>query len=104
MKTWCSNGVPCAQVVLDAGVRIGLGSDSGVGLRIPSVAEHLELALMVEAGFTPLQEITIATSNPAALLKLDDRGSVAAGKLADLVVLDADPSADIANTRKIRAV
>jgi imidazolonepropionase-like amidohydrolase len=88
----------------DAGVRIGLGSDSGVGLRVPGVAEHLELALMVEAGFTPLQAITIATSNTAALLKLDDRGIVAAGKLADLVVLDADPSADIANTRKIHAV
>ena len=47
----------------DAGVRIGLGSDSGVGLRIPGVAEHRELALMVEAGFTPMQAITIATSN-----------------------------------------
>lgn len=88
----------------DAGVRIGLGSDSGEGLRIPGVAEHLELALMVEAGFTPLQAITIATSNTAALLKLDDRGSVAIGKLADLVVLNADPSVDIANTRKIHAV
>jgi len=88
----------------DAGVRIGLGSDSGVGLRIPGVAEHLELALMVEAGLTPIQAITIATSNTAALLKLDDRGSVTAGKFADLVILDADPNADIANTRKIHAV
>jgi imidazolonepropionase-like amidohydrolase len=60
--------------------------------------------LMVEAGLTPLQAITIATSNTASLLRLDDRGTVAAGKLADLVVLDADPSADIANTRKIYAV
>jgi imidazolonepropionase-like amidohydrolase len=88
----------------DAGVRIALGSDSGVGLRIPGVAEHLELALMVEAGFTPMEAITIATSNTAALLKLDDRGSVTVGKLADLVILDADPSADIANTRRIHAV
>jgi imidazolonepropionase-like amidohydrolase len=88
----------------DAGVRIALGSDSGVGLRIPGVAEHLELALMVEAGLTPIQAITIATSNTAALLKLDDRGSVAEGKFADLVILDADPSADIANTKKIHAV
>ena len=75
-----------------------------MGLRIPGVAEHLELALMVEAGFTPLQAITIATSNTAALLKLDDRGSVTTGKLADLLVLDADPSTDIANTRKIHSV
>ena len=88
----------------DAGVRIGLGSDSGVGLRIPGVAEHLELALLVEAGLTPIQAINIATSNTAALMQLDDRGSVTAGKFADLVILDADPSADIANTRKIHAV
>jgi imidazolonepropionase-like amidohydrolase len=88
----------------DAGIPIALGSDSGVGLRIPGVAEHLELALMVEAGLTPMQAISIATSKTAAALKLDDRGTVAAGKLADLVVLDADPSSQIANTRKIQTV
>jgi len=88
----------------DAGIQIALGSDSGVGLRIPGVAEHLELALMVEAGLTSMQAITIATSKTAAALKLDDRGTLAAGKLADLVVLDADPSSQIANTRKIHAV
>jgi imidazolonepropionase-like amidohydrolase len=88
----------------DAGVRIGFGSDSGVGLRIPGVAEHLELALMVEAGLSPLQAITIATSKAAALLKLEDRGVLASGRFADLVVLDGDPSVDIANTKKIHAV
>ena len=88
----------------DAGVQIALGSDSGVGLRIPGVAEHLELMLMVEAGLTPMQAITIATSKSAAALKLDDRGILAAGKLADLVVLDADPSSEISNTKKIHAV
>jgi imidazolonepropionase-like amidohydrolase len=88
----------------DAGVRIGFGSDSGVGLRIPGLAEHRELALMVEAGITPMQAITSATSNAAALLKLDDRGVLASGKLADLVVLDGDPTADISNTKKIHAV
>ena len=88
----------------DAGVRIGLGSDSGVGLRVSGWAEHRELALIVDAGLTPMQAITVATSNAAALLKLDDRGVLAAGKRADLVVLDADPTADIANTKKIHAV
>jgi imidazolonepropionase-like amidohydrolase len=88
----------------DAGVRVGFGSDSGVGLRIPGVAEHLELALMVEAGLTPMQAIINATSNAAALLKLDDRGELVSGKLADLVVLDGDPTADISNSRKIHAV
>jgi imidazolonepropionase-like amidohydrolase len=92
------------KALSDAGVRTGFGSDSGVGLRIPGVAEHLELALMVEAGLTPMQAITNATANAAALLKLDDRGVLASGKLADLVVLDGDPSADIANSRKIHEV
>jgi len=92
------------KAVHDAGIGVGFGSDSGVGLRIPGVAEHLELALMVEAGLTPMQAITNATSNAAALLKLDDRGALAPGKLADLVVLDGDPSADISNSRKIHAV
>ncbi|UPK01368.1 amidohydrolase family protein [Bradyrhizobium sp. 170] len=87
-----------------AGINIGFGSDSGVGLRFPGVAEHRELDLMVEAGLTPLQALTIATSGAAKLLKLDDRGVLKAGKLADLVVLDADPSADISNAHKISAV
>jgi len=92
------------KAIHDASVRVGFGSDSGVGLRIPGVAEHLELALMVEAGLTPMQAITNATSNAAALLKLDDRGVLASGKLADLVVLDGDPIADISNSRRIHAI
>jgi imidazolonepropionase-like amidohydrolase len=48
----------------DAGIQIALGSDSGVGLRIPGVAEHLELALMVEAGLTPMQAITTLPPRP----------------------------------------
>jgi imidazolonepropionase-like amidohydrolase len=92
------------KTLQDAGVQIGFGSDSGVGLRTPGVAEHLELALMVEAGLTPMQAINNATSNAARLLKLDDRGVLASGKLADLVVLESDPTVDIANSRKIHAV
>jgi len=87
-----------------AGINIGFGSDSGVGLRFPGIAEHRELDLMVEAGLTPLQALTIATSGAAKFLKLEDRGVLQVGKLADLVVLDADPSVDIANVHKISAV
>jgi imidazolonepropionase-like amidohydrolase len=87
-----------------AGIPIGFGSDAGVGLRIPGIAEHRELILMVEAGLSPLQSLTIATSNAAKLLKLDDRGVIQAGKRADLVVLDADPLQNIANTLKINSV
>jgi len=88
----------------EAGVNIAFGSDSGVGLRVAGAAEHRELVLLVESGFTPLQAIAIATSKSAAAMKLEDRGTLAAGKLADLVVLDADPIAQIDNTRKIHAV
>jgi len=89
------------KTLLDAGVRIGFGSDSGVGMRYAGVAEHRELALSVEAGLTPLQALTLATSNAAALLKLEDRGVLAVGKLANLVVLDGDPTVDMSNSKKI---
>jgi imidazolonepropionase-like amidohydrolase len=89
----------------DAGVRIGFGTDSGAThLRVPGFAEHRELELMVEAGLSPEQALRCATANAAALLGLDDRGLVREGRRADLVVLDADPLADIRNTRRIRAV
>ena len=66
---------------------------------------HDELALFVEAGLTPMQAIQAATSEAARFMRVADRlGSIAVGKEADLVLLDADPLANIANTWKIRAV
>ncbi|WP_394839136.1 amidohydrolase family protein [Pendulispora rubella] len=89
----------------DAGISIGFGADSGgTPLRVPGVSEHRELALMVEAGLTPLQAIRMATRHAAALLQLGDRGVLAPGKRADFIVLDADPSHTIANTKAISAV
>nr|WP_202882062.1 amidohydrolase family protein [Methylobacterium mesophilicum] len=86
----------------DAGVRIGFGTDSGAAPeRVPGVAEHRELALMVQAGFTPMQALITATSRAADLLDLADRGSLEAGRRADLVILAADPSEDIANSARI---
>jgi imidazolonepropionase-like amidohydrolase len=91
--------------VFDAGIRVGFGTDSGATpLRIPGFAEHRELALMVQAGLTPMQALTIATADAAALLGLSDRGVLSPGRRADLVVLDADPSVAIDNSRAIRAV
>lgn len=93
------------KILHDAGIPIGFGTDSGATpLRIAGIAEHRELALMVEAGFTPMQAITTATRDAAKLLQLEDRGVLAPGRWADLIVLDGDPSADIANTTRIRAV
>jgi imidazolonepropionase-like amidohydrolase len=93
------------KTVFDAGIRIGFGTDSGATpLRIPGFAEHRELALMVQAGLTPMQALTIATGNAAALLGLSDRGVLSPGRRADLVVLDADPIVAVDSTRAIRAV
>ena len=58
----------------------------------------------MDAGLTPMQAITAATGENAKLLHLSDRGTIAVGKRADLLVLDADPVADIRNTRRIFAV
>jgi hypothetical protein len=66
---------------------------------------HAELFALVRSGFTPLDALQAATLNPAKCLHATDSlGTVTAGKLADLVLLDADPFVDITNTRKIRAV
>lgn len=62
---------------------------------------HLQLANMVKCGLSPAEAIVAATKNTAEILRLDDLGTVAAGKSADFVVLDADPLIDITNTRRI---
>lgn len=66
---------------------------------------HDELSLLVEGGLTPYQALRTATINPARFLHATDSlGTVEVGKLADLVLLDADPLQDIRNTRKVHAV
>jgi hypothetical protein len=71
----------------------------------PGFALHAELAMYVAEGLTPLEALQTATLNPAKLLHATDSlGTVASGKLADLVLLDADPLADITNTTAIRSV
>jgi imidazolonepropionase-like amidohydrolase len=84
-----------------AGVRIALGTDSStaVGWNV-----HQEMTDMVAAGMTPKQVLVAATKTAAEMLKLDQLGTVAAGKSADFIVLNANPLADINNTRKIADV
>jgi imidazolonepropionase-like amidohydrolase len=93
------------KTLFDAGVNIGFGTDSGaVPLRVAGFAEHRELKLLTAAGLTPLQAIQTATKNAAALLHLEDRGVIAPGKLADLLVVDGDPSKDISAVDNIESV
>jgi imidazolonepropionase-like amidohydrolase len=87
-----------------AGVAYGVGSDSGPTGRFAGYFLHWELQLMVRAGLTPLQALTAATGTNAKLIGAKDLGTIEPRKLADLVVFDADPSADIRNTRTIHSV
>ncbi|RKS68351.1 amidohydrolase family protein [Actinomadura pelletieri DSM 43383] len=88
-----------------AGVRLLPGSEAGFIYAYPGFSLHEELALLVRAGLTPLEAIGTATLEPARYLGVErDLGSIHPGRLADLVVLDADPLADIRNTTKINTV
>jgi imidazolonepropionase-like amidohydrolase len=80
-------------------------TDVDIPLGVPGLSLHEELATLVEAGLTPLEALRDATLDPARVLGLaDSLGKVESGKLADLVLLDANPLEDIRNTRRIRAV
>ena len=85
----------------DAGVRIAAGSDAGNIGTLHGPGLHRELELMVQAGLTAMETIVAATHSGALLLRNDDIGVIAPGKAADLLLLDADPLADIRNTTQI---
>ncbi len=83
----------------DAGVILAMGTDRSIG-----PFPHQELKQIVEAGLTPLEAIRTGTLNAAAYIGVEDEiGSIEVGKLADMLLLNADPSIDISNTQKIHA-
>lgn len=105
----------CAQANLNtiamarrAGIRIALGTDFSNSKTTPFAHIGREFAAMVEAGMTPMEAIRAGTVNGAYLMRMDDRaGSLQAGKLADIVLCDADPLSDItclADSRHITGV
>jgi len=89
-----------------AGVPFLAGTDTAPGIYVmPGFSLHDELALFVEAGFTPMESLQTATSNPAKFFGMEARfGSIEAGKWADLVLLAANPLSNIRNVDKIQAV
>lgn len=87
-----------------AGVDVLAGSDAPNPGTAQGASLHHELALLVRAGLTPAQALAAATSVPARRFGMDDRGRIAPGLRADLVLVDGDPLADIAATRAIDAI
>jgi imidazolonepropionase-like amidohydrolase len=83
----------------DAGIKISMGTDGN-----RPWGAHVEMEDMVISGMTPMDVIVASTGDAAAFLKLDEAGTLMAGKSADFIVLDANPAEDINNTRKISSV
>jgi len=86
------------------GARITMGGHSSVPFADRGEAPWREIELLVESGLTPLEALAAATSVGAASLRRDDLGVIAPGKLADLIVLDRDPSIDIHQIRSVSRV
>jgi imidazolonepropionase-like amidohydrolase len=88
-----------------AGVPIGAGTDTPIGLSLPGYSLHTELERLVEAGLTPLEALRSATQRPAEFFSLqNEMGSIEVGQKADLVLLEKDPLENITNTRTIVSV
>jgi imidazolonepropionase-like amidohydrolase len=97
--------IELVRMMHKAGVQIMAGSDFSDWGMVPGIDLHNELALLVEAGFSPLEALQAATLNPAKFLgKTETFGTIQVGRTADLVLLDMNPLEDISHTRKIHAV
>jgi imidazolonepropionase-like amidohydrolase len=92
------------KMVIDAGGKVLIGGDTN-GAKVPGSIIHEEMAIFQEGGITPMQIIMAATKWPAEAMRVADRiGTIDAGKLADIIIVDADPLADINNLREIDSV
>jgi len=93
------------KALVDQGVRIAMGTDTGPPARFQGYFEHMEMEMMVEAGMTPMQVLVSATGDAAKCHRMDNElGVLAAGRVADLLVLGANPVENIRNLRSIEQV
>jgi len=92
------------RLLLEAGVPVLAGSDSGNPGVAVGASLHYELELLVSAGLTPVQALSAATAVPARAFQLADRGRIAPGRRADLVLVRGDPTVDVRRTRDLVAV
>ncbi|GAA3712100.1 hypothetical protein GCM10022268_21270 [Sphingomonas cynarae] len=93
------------KTMFDAGVPIGLGTDAGMPDTPHGISTLRELELLVRAGLTPAQALVAGTATSARIMALDgDRGTIAAGKRADLILIDGRPWDDIADVHKVSQV
>ena len=87
------------------GVPIGAGTDTPIGMALPGYSLHTELELLVEAGLKPIDALYSATIRPTEFFSLEETmGTIDSNKVADMVLLDANPLLDISNTRRINLV
>lgn len=92
------------KMVIDAGGKVLIGGDTN-GAKVPGSIIHEEMAIFQEGGITPMQIIMGATKWPAEAMRVSDRiGTVEAGRLADIIIVGADPLEDINNIRAIETV
>jgi hypothetical protein len=105
MMDFYLKGLEITVAAHKAGVKVMVGTDNGDSYIFPGFAVHDEIYELVKAGLTPAEALRAATWNGADFLgKTDTAGSIEAGKLADLVLLNANPLTDVRNTQKIAAV
>ena len=105
-KRFIAKELEVVNAMHKAGIPFLAGTDTPPGVYVfPGFSLHEELQRFVAAGFTPLEALQTATLNPAKFLGMEDRlGAIEKGKLADMVLLDANPLEDISNTQKIAGV